>query len=132
MPAYTKTQQLGWDKKAKKPKRVNHNRGSKTAKQRGAVSDEAYAEAWERSGARCEMCGRNSFEAWTLEAAHAARRWTYGQEGVTAQDIVILCGPSTDSHTCHHIADYTSAGREWLAEYSQKLREAERLAHQNT
>jgi hypothetical protein len=94
-----------------KPK---HKRRSKTAKQRGQVTKAVYAAAWERAGGRCERCGRYHGQVWTLEAAHVERRWRFGQEGVKAEDIVILCGPSTDSRTCHHWADYTREGREWL------------------
>lgn len=102
-----------------KPK---HKRGKKTAKQRGQVSKAIYAEAWERSGGRCEMCGRGAWEAWTLEAAHVERRWKSRQEGVTAADIIILCGPSTDSRTCHHIADYKRTGREWLVRKREEIK----------
>lgn len=91
-----------------------HKRIRKTAKQRGQVTKDVYAEAWARAGGRCERCGRSGGQAWTLEAAHVERRWRYGQEGVTAADIIILCGPSTQTGTCHWWADNTRYGREWL------------------
>ena len=94
-----------------KPK---HRRHKKTAKQRGAISKAVYREAWERSGGRCERCGKAKGQAWTLDAAHVERRWKFGQEGVTEHDIVILCGPPTDSRTCHYWADHTREGRLWL------------------
>lgn len=93
-----------------------HKRGSKTARQRGQVTKQAYAGAWERAGGRCERCGKTEGQVWTLEAAHVERRWRAGKEGINAEDIVILCGPSTDSTSCHHWADYTRQGREWLLE----------------
>lgn len=94
-----------------KPKHKNHR---KTARQRGSISKAVYAQAWERSGGHCERCGRNEYEAWTLEAAHVERRWKASQDGIGPEDILILCGPSTDSSTCHHWADYTASGRAWL------------------
>ena len=103
-----------------------HKRVKKTAKQRGAISKAVYQEAWERSGGRCERCGKAKGQAWTLEAAHVERRWKFGQEGVTAADIVILCGPSTDISTCHHWADYTKEGREWLLRKREEIRSRER------
>ena len=102
-----------------KPK---HKRGSKTARQRGQVTKDVYEEAWERAGGRCERCGRSWLAAWTLEAAHVERRWRSRQEGITAEDIIILCGPSTDSRTCHHWADYTREGREWLLRKREEIR----------
>jgi len=103
-----------------KPK---YKRFKKTAKQRGAVSKETYQKAWERSGGRCERCGKNEYQAWTLDAAHVERRWKFGQEGVTEFDIVILCGPPTDSSTCHHWADYTKEGRAWLIRKREELKQ---------
>lgn len=100
-----------------------HKRNRKTAKQRGQVTKDIYAEAWERSRGRCERCSRAEYEAWTLEAAHAERRWRYGQEGVTAEDIIILCGPQTQSGTCHHWADSTKEGRVWLIWKREELRQ---------
>lgn len=97
-------------------------RKSKTAKQRGQVTKTVYSEAWERADGRCERCGKSVGQAWTLEAAHVERRWRFGQEGVTAADIIILCGPSTDSRTCHHWADYTRDGREWLLRKREEIR----------
>lgn len=105
--------------------KARHRRRSKTAKQRGQVNKVVYAEALKRSGGLCERCGRSGWQAWTLEAAHVERRWRYGQEGVTAADIVILCGPSTDSRTCHHWADCTREGREWLLNKREEIRARE-------
>ena len=102
-----------------------HKRIRKTAKQRGQVTKDVYAAAWKRAGGRCERCGRSAYQVWTLEAAHVERRWRYGQEGVTAADIIILCGPSTDSRTCHHWADYTREGREWLIQKREEIRARE-------
>lgn len=105
-----------------KPK---HKRNKKTARQRGSIPKAAYAKAWERSGGRCERCGKDEYQAWTLEAAHVERRWKTSQDGIGPADIVILCGPSTDSSTCHHWADYTRAGRQWLLYKREEIRAKE-------
>ncbi|RXZ84456.1 HNH endonuclease [Paenibacillaceae bacterium] len=97
-------------------------RSKKTAKQRGKVSADVYAEALERSGARCERCGKGGYQVWTLEGAHAQRRWKYGQEGVRSADIIMLCGPQTQSGTCHHWADSTTQGRAWLLSKRDEFR----------
>jgi len=101
-----------------KPK---HKRGKKTAKQRGQVTKDVYAEARERSHDCCERCGRHESQVWTLEAAHTIRRWKFGQEGVTAEDIIFLCGPSTQTGTCHDFADHTQKGRKWLLQKRDEL-----------
>lgn len=98
----------------------SYKRFKKTARQRGQILKHVYNEAWERAGGRCERCGRH--DVWTIEAAHVERRWRFGQEGVTAADIVMLCGPSTLSGTCHHWADYTREGREWLLKKREEFR----------
>lgn len=99
-----------------------HKRFKKTAKQRGAVTKEVYQRAWERSGGRCERCRRGPGQVWTLDAAHVERRWKFGQDGVSEYDIVILCGPPTDSRTCHHWADHTREGRAWLLQKREEFK----------
>lgn len=104
-----------------KPK-VSHKRGGMTAKQRGSIPPSVRKEVEVRSGDRCERCGKHISQVWTLEMAHIERRWK--SEGrIAAYDLVRLCGPSTDSTTCHHWADYTRVGREWLLQFQSQLRE---------
>jgi ribosomal protein S14 len=100
--------------------KVKHKRNKPTAKQRGSISHKVRAEVEKRSGNRCERCGKYRSAVWTLEMAHITRRWA--QDGLTtANDLVHLCGPSTNSGTCHHFADYTRAGREWLKQFQNHL-----------
>jgi hypothetical protein len=103
------------------PKKVTHIRITKTAKQRGSISPSVRKEVEIRSADRCERCGKHKSTVWTLENAHIQRRWK-SEVQITANDIVRLCGPSTDSRTCHHWADYTKVGREWLLQFGEKLR----------
>lgn len=107
-----------------------HKRGSKTAKQRGAVTKEVYKAAYERSGGRCERCGwregSKSSHRWGLEAAHYQRRHNFGQAGVQSYDILMLCGPQVNSGTCHHWIDSTRAGMEWAKQKREELKNAQR------
>ncbi|OUS73014.1 hypothetical protein B1748_23700 [Paenibacillus sp. MY03] len=101
----------------------NFKRGKPTAKQRGAIPDKVRKEVDARSGECCERCGKHKNAVWTLEKAHVTRRWR-SESKCTAYDIVNLCGPSSDSSTCHHWADYTRAGREWLQQFKLTLEES--------
>lgn len=103
------------------PKR-SFPRNKPTAKQRGAISSSVREEVNKRSQDKCERCGKHKDSVWTLEQAHIARRWTMDSK-CTANDLVRLCGPSSDSSTCHHFADYTRIGREWMEEFQTKLLE---------
>lgn len=106
-----------------KPK---HQRGKKTAKQRGEISDRVRAAAKERAGGRCEACGwyEGSYDPsgrkWGLQCAHLIRRWDVDGE-TTETEVAMLCGPSVNSGTCHHLADYTAAGKEWGFRYRDYL-----------
>jgi|SRR5690606_9309666 len=100
----------------------SHKRNKQTAKQRGSIPLSVRQEVNERSHYRCERCGKHKSQVWTLEKAHIVRKWK--MEGkCTANDIVNLCGPSSDSSTCHHWADYTREGREWLLDFQNRLEE---------
>lgn len=105
-----------------KPK---HERGSRTAKQRGAISAKVANLVDVRSGGACELCGWRpghrdpSGKRMTLERAHLRRRWK--QEETTGVEVAKLCGPSTSVGTCHWWIDYTREGREWAEQYRDQL-----------
>lgn len=109
-------------------KQAKQQRGSKTAKQRGEITPDVYAAAAARSGGRCERCGWKAGSIdhlrTGLEAAHYMRRHNFGQEGVQAYDILMLCGPSTNTGTCHHWIDSTREGMEWAKQKREELRGA--------
>lgn len=94
---------------------------------RGRVRPEVYREAYEAAGGRCEWCGwvegtfDPSGQKWRLEAAHGVRRRHL--EETTADDLIMLCGPSVNSGTCHHEADYTRAGRKRMIEHMKQRKE---------
>lgn len=103
----------------------SYKRMKKTAKQRGAISKKADQEARKRAQGRCERCGwvEGSYDPtgrrWRLERAHLVRRWKLKE--TTGKDIALLCGPSTNTGTCHWWVDHTKQGREWAEEYRRKL-----------
>lgn len=87
-----------------------HKRNKPTAKQRGAISNEVYNAAMERSKGRCERCG--SIKG--LQCAHLIRRWQIDGK-TTVKDVAMLC------LECHFWADNTKGGREWLSDYRNGL-----------
>ncbi|MCM3131852.1 hypothetical protein M3629_03600 [Paenibacillus polysaccharolyticus] len=99
-----------------KQQQLKNNRIKPTAKQRGKISKEVYNAALERSGGYCEKCGLKKH----LECAHLIRRWKV-EVSTTVNDVAMLCGPSTNTGTCHNIIDYTRKGKEWAEEYREKL-----------
>lgn len=102
------------------PKPV-HKRMKKTAKERGRITAEVYADALDRSGGYCERCGNPQ----GLQCAHLVRRWKLPE--TTVNDVAMLCGPSVNAGTCHNWVDYTAEGRKWAEglrnEFWQRERE---------
>ena len=96
----------------------SYRRRKPTSKMRGRITTDVYNAAYERSGGRCERCGKTE----GLQAAHLIRRWKIESQ-TTANDIAILCGPSVNTGTCHNWVDYTREGRDWAAEYRSQLYE---------
>lgn len=84
----------------RKPKRGNLTR----------ITSKVRKEVLERSGGFCERCGRN--RTTIMEMAHLQQAGQLGK-GNDPANIVLLCGPSTVSNTCHNFADSTAKGREW-------------------
>lgn len=111
--------------KIDKPKKVAHNRNKPRLRDRGRVSPEVYATAYKVAKGRCERCGYkdgsidHTGQKWGIEAAHAVRRRHLDE--TTPDDLIMLCGPSVNSGTCHHHCDYSREGRNWMIEH-QKLR----------
>lgn len=68
----------------------------------------------------CERCKKNRHGYWTLEQAHIDSRNFIGHK-TTENDLLRLCGPSTESGTCHHWADSCEAGYQWMKEQQVKL-----------
>ncbi|GGJ48827.1 HNH endonuclease [Virgibacillus salexigens] len=103
---YSKEQQL-------KSKRIKPKRGQLTK-----ITQNVREEVLRRSEGKCERCGRT--RAYAFEMAHLKGAGQLGR-GDDPSNIVLLCGPSVNSGTCHHFADSTKAGREWRTEMKDKL-----------
>lgn len=126
MFGYSKEMQIKSRRIKRDRKRVNHNRGSKTAKERGRITPEVYEKVLIRSSGCCELCGRGRsdiWDGWDLQAAHIIRRWNIGQEGTTETEVMMLCGPSTQSGTCHWWVDSRKEGKQVAQEWRRILME---------
>jgi hypothetical protein len=114
MPAITKEQQLY--RKRVKP----------TQKQMGAISAKVRMTVNNRSAEtgypRCEGCHKNKSACWTLENAHVEGRRSISHK-TTEYDLLRLCGPSTDSGTCHHFVESTKQGKQYMKDQRDRLRD---------
>lgn len=88
-------------------KNPNHKR---RVKNRTKITKEVREEVLKRSEGKCERCGRS--KAYAFEFAHLKQASQLGR-GDQPWNISLLCGPSTNSGTCHNYADYTADGRAW-------------------
>lgn len=98
-----------------KPK---HQRRKPKRKNRTRITQKARAEVLERSEGKCECCGRTS--AYAFEMAHLIQA-SHGGRGDDPANVVLLCGPSVNTGTCHNFADYTAEGREWRMNKRKEL-----------
>lgn len=94
-------------------KRRKPKRGSQTR-----ITPKVREEVLRRSSGCCERCGKHS--SWGMEMAHLQSA-AQGGSGGEEWNVVLLCGPSTDSKTCHHFADHSKAGREWRIKKRKQL-----------
>lgn len=94
-------------------------------KQMGDISDKVRKQVNARTllapKGCCERCLKNRNGYWTLELAHIDSRGSIDHK-TTATDLVRLCGPSSNSATCHGKA-HTGAGKVWMEETQIKLLE---------
>jgi len=88
----------------------SHKRFKQTRGQRTRITQTARQAVYERSGGKCERWGRT--RAYAFEVAHLVGA-AQGGRGDDPTNLALLCGPSTNSGTCHHWADSTAEGREW-------------------
>lgn len=68
----------------------------------------------------CERCKKNRHGYMRLELAHIDSR-NFIEHKTTDTDLLRLCGPSTDSTTCHYWVDSLQIGFEWMKEQQIKL-----------
>jgi hypothetical protein len=88
----------------------NHKRRVPKAGTRTKITQKVRREVERRSEGKCERCGRTS--AYSFEMSHLQQASDLGS-GSDPANIVLLCGPSVNTGTCHNFADYTAKGREW-------------------
>ncbi len=82
------------------------------------ITQKVRDEVKRRSEGKCERCSRTV--AYSFEMAHLEQASSLGS-GSDPANVVLLCGPSVNSGTCHHFADYTKKGREWRKQKKQEL-----------
>ena len=90
--------------------KVNPNHKRRVPKNRTRITKEVREEVLKRSEGKCERCLRS--RAYAFEMAHLVQA-SHGGRGDEPWNIVLLCGPSVNTGTCHNYADYTADGRAW-------------------
>ena len=98
--------------------KINPNHRRRVPKNRTKITQKVRREVLERSESKCERCGRT--RAYAFEMAHLVQA-SHGGRGDQPWNVALLCGPSTNSNTCHNFADYTAKGREWRVQKRKEL-----------
>src|SRR5690625_647381 len=109
--------------------KINPNHKRRVPKRRNLtkITNEVRKEVLRRSEGKCERCGRS--RSYAFEMAHLVQASQLGR-GDDPANIVLLCGPSVNTGTCHNFADYTADGRDWrMAKRKELIKYYER---QNT
>ncbi|KNE22454.1 HNH endonuclease [Virgibacillus pantothenticus] len=96
-----------------------HKRRVPKQKDRTKITNKVRREVLKRSGGKCERCGRSS--AYAFEMAHLQQA-SHGGLGNDPANIVLLCGPSVNTGTCHNFTDYTAEGRAWRKKKHEELK----------
>lgn len=100
--------------------KVNPNHKRRIPKRRNItrITKEVRKEVLERSKGNCERCGRS--RSYAFEMAHLISASDLGS-GSDPANVVLLCGPSVNTGTCHNFADYTAKGRKWRMQKRKEL-----------
>lgn len=96
----------------------SHKRRKPKQKDITKITPNVRKEVLRRSEGKCERCGRS--QSYSFEMSHLQQASQLGS-GSEPWNIVLLCGPSVNSGTCHHFADYTAEGRKWRQQKRQEL-----------
>ncbi|MGY0692945.1 HNH endonuclease [Virgibacillus sp. FSP13] len=97
----------------------NHKRGKPKRGSITKITKKARDEVLRRSEGKCERCGRS--RAYAFEISHLQQA-SQGGSGSDPSNLCLLCGPSVNSGTCHHFADYTKEGKEWRKNKREELK----------
>lgn len=92
----------------------SHGRNKTKRGKHTAISDKCSTEVHRRSASRdgvdtCEFCGTTKPRNW-FERAHLVNASQYGS-GNEPWNIALVCGPKTETGTCHQIIDETALGK---------------------
>jgi hypothetical protein len=98
----------------------SYKRGKPRRGQFTRITQKVRQEVIRRSNGHCERCGRS--QAYSFEMAHLINA-SQGGSGSEFWNVALLCGPSVNSGTCHHWADYTQEGRSWRLSFRERLKE---------
>lgn len=98
--------------------KVNFPRGKPKRSSVTKITNKVRKEVLNRSEHKCERCGRTS--AYAFEMSHLIQA-SLGGRGDEPWNIVLLCGPSVNTGTCHNFADYTAEGGEWRMQKRKEL-----------
>jgi len=96
-----------------------HRRRVPKQRNRTRITNKVRKEVLRRSEGKCERCGRS--RSYSFEMAHLQQA-SQGGWGNDPANIVLLCGPSVNTGTCHNFADYTAEGRTWRKEKRSELK----------
>ncbi|WP_419893244.1 HNH endonuclease [Oceanobacillus kimchii] len=86
---------------------------------RTRITNKVREEVLRRSEGKCERCNRTS--AYSFEMSHLEQASQLGS-GNDPANVVLLCGPSVNTGTCHNFADYTAKGRMWRMQKREELK----------
>jgi len=97
----------------------SHKRRVPKRGQLSRITPAVRREVLYRSEGCCERCGRS--RSYAFEMAHLIQA-SQGGRGDDPANVVLLCGPSVNTGTCHNFADYTAEGREWRMQKHEELK----------
>jgi 5-methylcytosine-specific restriction endonuclease McrA len=97
----------------------NHKRRKPKIKDITRITNKARQEVLRRSEGKCERCGRS--RSYAFEVSHLRQASKIGS-GSDPANLVLLCGPSVNTGTCHWFADSTAEGREWRMQKHEELK----------
>ena len=98
----------------------NHKRRVPKRRSKTRITQAVREEVLERSEGKCERCGIT--RAYAFEMAHLINA-SQGGSGNDPANVILLCGPSVNTGTCHNFADYTATGREWRLNKHKELKQ---------
>lgn len=97
------------------PKPGKRKRHTPKRKERGRIKPTVYKRVYERDNGQCVLCGTTR----GLETHHVKFRSALGTG--EEHNLALLCGPATQSGTCHYKAHSSKEVRQQLEDYMRAL-----------